>query len=150
MSKGVILNTQSSEETFELGYRLGQKVQAPTVFCFFGDLAAGKTTLIKGLVAGVTGISQSEALQHVNSPTYVLLNIYEGHRPLYHFDLYRLKSSEEFIGMGFDEYLQKEGVCCIEWSERILDLVPQEAIQIRMKQVTRDEREIHIEGIEPF
>jgi tRNA threonylcarbamoyladenosine biosynthesis protein TsaE len=147
------LHTCSPEETFELGYRLGRRVQAPSVFCFFGDLAAGKTTLIKGLAAGVTGISQNEALEQVNSPTYILLNIYEGLRPLYHFDLYRLKSSEEFIGMGFDEYLQKEGVCCIEWSERIADLmphVPQGVIQIRMKQISREEREIDIEGIDPF
>src|SRR5690349_9698068 len=124
----------------ELGYRLGEWAKSPAVFCFFGDLAAGKTTLIKGIVAGATGISQEQ----VNSPTYVLLNIYEGRRPLYHFDLYRLKSSEEFIGMGFDEYWCKDGICCIEWSERIADLIPPEAIQVQMKQVSPTEREIQI------
>lgn len=133
--------THSPEETLKLGYRLGVFAESPAVFCFFGDLAAGKTTLIKGIVEGATGISQEQ----VSSPTYVLLNIYEGCRTLYHFDLYRLKSSEEFLGMGFDEYWQ-EGVCCIEWSERIKDLIPEKAIRIQMKQVSPTEREICIEG----
>lgn len=134
------LVTHSPEETLELGYRLGEGAKSPAVFCFFGDLGAGKTTLIKGIVAGATGISQEE----VSSPTYVLLNIYEGRQPLYHFDLYRLKTSEEFFGMGFDEYW-KEGVTCIEWSERISEILPVGAIRIQMKQMSPTEREIHIE-----
>lgn len=125
----------------ELGYRLGEGAKSPAVFCFFGDLAAGKTTLIKGMVAGATGISQEQ----VSSPTYVLLNIYEGRRSLYHFDLYRLQSSEEFLGMGFDDYWQGEGICCIEWSERIQDLIPPDAIQIQMKSLSSSKREIRIE-----
>lgn len=138
--------THSPEETLDLGYRLGEWVKTSAIFCFFGDLAAGKTTLIKGIVAGVTGIPLAEARQQVNSPTYVLLNIYEGRRPLYHFDLYRLKNSEEFLGMGFDEYLNGEGVCCIEWSERIVDLLPSQVIRVTMQQVSATTRNIQIEG----
>lgn len=97
--------THSPEETQELGDRFGQTLKDGEVVCFLGDLAAGKTTFIKGLAKGAAGYPAS----HVNSPTFVYLNIYVGIKTIYHFDLYRLSGLEEFIEMGFDEpLLEKE------------------------------------------
>lgn len=146
----MIFVSQTPEETLDLGVKLGLSIEKPCVFCFFGDLAAGKTTFIKGLVSGVTGMDLKTALQQVNSPTYVLLNLYEGRLPLYHFDLYRLSSEEEFFSMGFDEYLQSPGVSCIEWAERISGIMPKDAIRIRIESLGPEKRKILIEGIESF
>lgn len=105
-----------------------------------GDLGAGKTTFIKGLAAAVAGCSPED----VNSPTYVYLNIYEGPQTVYHFDLYRLRDVDEFLGMGFDEYLFAGGVCCLEWSERIESLLPANCIRVVMKNTGNHSREITI------
>lgn len=85
------------------------------MICFFGELAAGKTTLIKGLVHGAADYDPSL----VQSPTFNYLNIYEGSKRICHFDLYRLEGPEDFFTMGFEEYLEQETICCIEWAERI-------------------------------
>jgi tRNA threonylcarbamoyladenosine biosynthesis protein TsaE len=102
----------SPEETFELGKKLGQEAHNNAIFCLFGPLGAGKTTFIKGLVEGATKIEGKKVV----SPTFVLLNIYQN---VYHFDLYRLKDENEFLALGFEEYLAGGGITCIEWSERI-------------------------------
>lgn len=110
------------DETFVFGRDiLGKEAQANDIFCLFGPLGAGKTTLVKGIVAGFNGICP----HYVTSPTFSLLNIYEGlqGRNVYHFDLYRLENSEQFLALGFDEYLSAEGICCIEWSEKIEPLL---------------------------
>ncbi len=138
----MIVYSNSAEETFELGKKLGQKISAPRVICFFGDLAAGKTTLIKGLVVGATGLSPDQ----VSSPTFVLLNIYEGTKAIYHFDLYRLQNSEGFFSLGFEEYWHAPGLCCIEWAERIQDVLPEHPIIIRIRSIAESKREISIEG----
>ncbi len=102
-----------------MGSAIGEKLPDQAVLCFFGEMGAGKTTFIKGLAAGVTRCSP----EIVNSPTYVYLNVYSGKRTLYHFDLYRLKGSQEFLDMGFDDYFQADGVCALEWSERIKEFL---------------------------
>lgn len=132
----------SPEETFAWGMKLGQRVKAPRAICFFGNLAAGKTTFIKGLVAGAAGISPDQ----VNSPTFVLLNIYQGKVSVFHFDLYRLQGPEEFFNLGFEEYW--EGLCCIEWAERIESILPKNSILIRMHALDESKREISIEGLD--
>ena len=81
----------------------------------FRRAAAGKTTFIKGLIHAAAQIASSE----VQSPTFNYLNIYEGRKTIYHFDLYRLRDRDEFLSMGFDEFFDAGGICCIEWSERI-------------------------------
>ena len=134
--------TSSPEETLEYGKELGQKLAPGSVVCFEGDLGAGKTTLIKGVASGATGCSIDE----VTSPTFTLLNIYEGQKPVYHFDLYRMRNSEEFISMGFDDYLEGSGICCIEWSERIADLL-ENPIRVRLTPKSETEREIIVEGL---
>lgn len=123
-----------------LGASLGRSLPDNSVVCFFGELGAGKTTFIKGLAAGAAGISPDT----INSPTFVYLNIYTGNRTVYHFDLYRLRDADEFMGMGFDEYFHAGGICCIEWSERIASLLPDNVVTVRMAHVSPNEREIEI------
>lgn len=132
--------TQSPDETEAVGYRLGELLPEGSVVCFFGDLGAGKTTFIKGLVRGVAQIDSEE----VNSPTFVYLNIYEGTRTVYHFDLYRLNNSREFVAMGFDEYVGGSGVCCMEWSEKIEDVIPANCVRVEMKHIDQMKREVRI------
>ena len=134
--------TQSEAETRKVGFELGQKLPRGSIVCFFGNLAAGKTTFIKGLVEGASGFSQEQ----VNSPTFVYLNIYEGNKTIYHFDLYRLDSSDQFIGMGFDEYLFADGISCIEWSEKIESLIPPNTLRIEMSHLGENQRRIEING----
>jgi len=129
----------SSQEMEDLGKELGRIVSTPAVIAFHGDLGAGKTTFIKGLVCGAALVSSRE----VNSPTFTYLNIYIGTKEIYHFDLYRLKGSEDFLVMGFDEYFNK-GICCIEWAERIPDLLPPGSIHIHIQSLGETKRKITI------
>lgn len=128
--------SHSAAETFELGVKLGQELPIPTVICLFGELAAGKTTFIKGLVHGATQLDPSV----VQSPTFTYLHIYEGQKTVYHFDLYRLRDIDEFLSMGFDEYFEAEGICCIEWSERIASYLPPNSLWIFLEHVQEDQR----------
>lgn len=130
--------THSAEETMALGATIGKTLKPGTILCFFGDLGAGKTTLIKGIVHALTHIAPEE----VCSPTFAYLNIYEGRCPVFHFDLYRLKGAEDFLGLGFDEYLISEGVCCLEWSERIQEMLPAHAAFVTMTHEGEDKRKI--------
>ncbi len=132
--------SQSALETIELGYQLGKQLVPNTVVCLFGDLATGKTTFIKGLVFGAAHIDPSQ----VQSPTFTYLNIYEGEQRIYHFDLYRLRDADEFLSMGFDEYLDIGGICCIEWSERIASYLPLHCICVTLTHAGNDKRNITI------
>jgi len=138
------LTSYSAEETFKYGYAFGSKISSPAILCFFGDLAAGKTTFIKGFSAGAAQIDSSL----VQSPTFTYLHIYRGKQTIYHFDLYRLNSPSEFIDMGFDDYFNEDGICCVEWSERIAMLLPEKTIRITLSHLGEDCRMILIEGDE--
>lgn len=132
--------SNSAFETNELGMNFGMQLPSNSVVCFFGDLGAGKTTFIKGLAAGILGTHGDE----VNSPTFTYLNIYHGNQTLYHFDLYRLRDADEFLSMGFDEVFDAGGISCVEWSEKIASLIPEEAITVRMAHLGGDQRKIVI------
>ncbi|MBA3721626.1 MAG: tRNA (adenosine(37)-N6)-threonylcarbamoyltransferase complex ATPase subunit type 1 TsaE [Parachlamydiaceae bacterium] len=132
--------THSAAETMEWGRQLGLKLPLHSIVCLFGDLAAGKTTLIKGLVAGAANIDPSE----VQSPTFTYLHIYNGDKKVFHFDLYRLRDVDEFLGMGFDEYFESGGICCIEWSERIASHLPANSIHITLSHEGLDKRKITV------
>lgn len=134
--------TTSFEETIALGVRLGKELAPNSVLCFFGDLGAGKTTLVKGIVEGATQLPP----ENVNSPTFVYLNIYKGPITIYHFDLYRLRGVDEFMSMGFDELFDVGGICCIEWSEKIAQALPTNCIKIEMRHLEENKREIVIHG----
>lgn len=135
--------SQSASETMSIGIDLGRRLAPEAVVCFLGDLAAGKTTFIKGLVSGAAGINPS----HVQSPTFTYLHIYEGTQKIYHFDLYRLRDIDEFLGMGFDEYIEADGICCIEWSERITSYLPANCIYVALEHAGEDQRTITITGL---
>jgi tRNA threonylcarbamoyladenosine biosynthesis protein TsaE len=141
MDRGSLIGnylTKSAQETLALGRLLAQTLHPLDVVCLQGDLGAGKTTLIKGMIASLTGVQP----ERVCSPTYTYLNIYEGKCPVFHFDLYRLEGADDFLSLGFEEYLYGEGVCCIEWSERITSLIPTHAHQIRLEYAGEEVRNV--------
>lgn len=105
-------------ETRQLGVFLGQRLQKGDVIGLMGDLGAGKTVFVQGLAEGL------KVKDYVTSPTFTLINQYEGVLPLYHFDVYRLDDSQEFLELGYEEYFYGEGVTVIEWAEKIKDFLP--------------------------
>ncbi|MBI2743815.1 MAG: tRNA (adenosine(37)-N6)-threonylcarbamoyltransferase complex ATPase subunit type 1 TsaE [Chlamydiales bacterium] len=134
------VHSSSSEETIEYGAEIGRGLSPGSILCFFGDLGAGKTTLIKGIAKGAGEISERE----VSSPTFPYLHIYSGRVPVYHFDLYRLKNADEFCALGFDEYLNGSGICCIEWAERIEEILPSKTLLIRIEHESNETRKIWV------
>ena len=118
--------TYSPEETQAIGVQIGQTLKPGDVVALIGELGAGKTCLTQGIARGV-GI---HADQLVNSPSYTLINEYEGKIPIYHIDLYRLKSLEEILDLGVEEYLEGNGICIIEWADGMLNLLPENYLQI--------------------
>lgn len=130
----------SEKETLEIASRFGSALPANSVVCFFGGLGAGKTTFVKGLAAGAAGV----AMEQVSSPTFAYLNIYEGTLPIYHFDLYRLRDSDEFLSMGFEDFFYLGGICCIEWSEKIREILPDEAIRVEIGCLGEERRSIEV------
>ena len=101
------------------GQRIARRFFPGSIICMFGDLGSGKTTFVKGLAQGL-GADPEE----VHSPTFVLLNIYQGRLALYHYDFYRLESPDDIAAIGYDDFLYGEGVSLIEWSERFGPLIP--------------------------
>ena len=136
--------THSPEETRALGERLAGAIGPGTVVAFTGDLGAGKTAFISGMARGL-GIEE-----RVTSPTFTIVNEYEGGRlPLFHFDMYRLGSSEELFDIGWEDYLARGGVCAVEWSEIIDDALEGDVIRVEIRRGDTDEqRRIEITGVE--
>ncbi len=137
---GQLRISRSPEETIEIGKSIGAALEGNTIVCLEGDLGAGKTTLIKGIAAGYAGVSEEE----VSSPTFVYLNIYQGKRVVYHFDLYRLENGSQFLQMGFEDFFQCGGVCLVEWPSRIAALLPQKVTSIHISDKGQGTREIRI------
>ena len=119
--------TKTPEETMQIGEKIGKKVSIGDIICLFGDLGAGKTTFVKGLAKGL-----KYNIKKVTSPTFVLMNIYEGRLPVYHFDLYRIEENAELVMIGYDEFLYGDGVAVIEWAERLNTLMPKERLDIEL------------------
>jgi tRNA threonylcarbamoyladenosine biosynthesis protein TsaE len=132
--------SHSAEETHQLGETFGQMLSANAIVAFFGDLGAGKTTFVRGLVEGIGGVD----LTQVCSPTFTFLNIYTGNKPLYHFDLYRLPRQEEFFAAGFEEYFHAGGICCLEWAEKIESLLPPNSYHVLFSYLNEGCRRIEI------
>ena len=123
------VNSSTPEETFQWGCEFGKHLKVHSVIAMHGDLGAGKTTLIKGIAHGAGDISPRD----VSSPTYTYLNIYTGKQKIFHFDLYRLKTADDFLSLGFDEYFEEGGICLIEWPEKIRDLLPSNSLTIEIE-----------------
>ena len=132
--------THSPEETEEIGAALAQKLNAGTVIAYRGDLGAGKTAFTRGLARGL-GYRES-----VTSPTYTIVNEYLGGRlPLFHFDMYRLGSADDLWDIGWEDYLDRGGVCAVEWSENVQEAM-EGAISVSIAKLDENTRRITIEG----
>ena len=138
----MIYHTNSEAETERVGTSLAAVLRPGDVVAMAGDLGAGKTVFIRGLARGlgVTG--------RVTSPTYTIVNEYEGRLPLFHFDMYRLDGPEELYDIGWDDYLKRGGVCAVEWSERAEGLLPENAVRVRVTAEDENTRRIEIIGRE--
>ena len=132
--------TNSPAETEAVGAALGAVLTPGTVIAYRGDLGAGKTAFTRGLARGL-GVTD-----RVTSPTYTIVNEYLGGRmPLFHFDMYRLGSEDELFDIGWDDYLERGGVCAVEWSENVWGAM-EDAIVITITRLDEDTRKIDIEG----
>ena len=136
--------TNSPAETEALGQRLAERLQPVDVIAYTGDLGAGKTAFTRGLARGL-GITE-----RITSPTFTIVNEYQGGRlPLFHFDMYRLGSSEELYEIGWEDYLARGGVCAVEWSEIVADALEEDCIRVDIRQGdTENQRKITVEGVE--
>ena len=135
--------TNGPEETEALGARLARALEPGAVVAFTGDLGAGKTAFVRGLARGL-GVQD-----RVTSPTFTVANEYEGGRlPLFHFDLYRLGSADELFDIGWEDYLARGGVCAVEWSERMEELLEPGTIRVDLRRgEDEDRRVITVEGV---
>ena len=131
------LITQSPEETRRLGRALAGQLQPGDVLALTGDMGAGKSELARGVARGL-GVQG-----YLPSPTFTIMQLYEdGRLPLYHFDWYRLGGPEELYELSMDEYLYGEGVCLIEWPSQAWEAVPERHLDIRLRPVSQNQREI--------
>ena len=133
--------SHSTQETEAIGEELAQKLRGGDVLAFTGSLGMGKTAFTRGLARGLG------CRGRVTSPTFTIVNEYEGKTPLFHFDMYRLGSSDELFDIGWEDYLARGGVCAVEWSENVEDAL-QDAIRITIEKdsLVPDTRHITIEG----
>ena len=132
----------SAEETIALGKRLGSYLKKGDVVALQGTLAAGKTTIAKG-IAEALGVADT-----ITSPTFCLVSEYEGKMPLYHFDVYRLQGADDFANLGADDMIYGDGVCLIEWSEKIMDELPKKTIVVKLEPAkdNPEARDIRVEN----
>ncbi len=119
--------THSAEETIQLGKKIGSMLQPGAIIAMEGNLAVGKTTITKGIAESL-GIEEA-----ITSPTFTLISEYEGKMPLYHMDVYRLDSCEDFINLGVEDLMYGDGVSIIEWSERVREELPKSTITLRLE-----------------
>lgn len=131
--------SNSPEETIARGKTFASELEAGDVVCLQGELGAGKTHFVKGIAEGL-GIDRRE----VHSPTFILIDEHAGEQPLYHFDCYRLESPKEALEIGAEEYFYGDGICVIEWPERIKSLIPPEAIWILIEAPDKKSRKFVI------
>ena len=140
----MVFTTSGVAETEALGARLSERLKGGEVIAYTGDLGAGKTAFTRGLARGL-GVTE-----RVTSPTFTIVNEYTtGRLPLFHFDMYRLGSSEELYEIGWEDYLARDGVCAVEWSENVEDALEGTVIRVDIRNCGNDDcREIRVTGVE--
>ena len=132
--------TNSPAQTEAVGAALGKALQPGAVIAYRGDLGAGKTAFTRGLARGLGCFEQ------VTSPTYTIVNEYlSGRMPLFHFDMYRLKSADDLWDIGWEDYLDRGGVCAVEWSENVVEAM-EDAVTVTIEKTGEESRRITIEG----
>lgn len=132
--------TKDPKETLDLGYKFGRKLKPGTVVALVGELGTGKTIFTKG-IAKALGVKDYE---YVNSASFVIMQEYKAKTPLYHFDLYRLKSSRDLGTVNHEEYFYSKGVSVVEWADRALDILPKKYILVKFKHRGGSKRQISI------
>ena len=138
----MIYLSHSEKETEALGARLARSLgEGSQVIAMYGELGAGKTAFIRGLgqALGITEL--------INSPTFTIVNEFQGERELYHFDMYRLGSADELFDIGWEDYLSRGGVCAVEWSENVAEAFDGSEIVVTVRKTGEESREIEIEGV---
>jgi len=143
----MIYESFSVEETKEIAKRVAEKAKPKDIYCLNGDLGSGKTAFSQGFAEGLM-IKDS-----VTSPTFSIMNVYKGKYDLYHFDVYRIRDIEEMYDTGYEEFFYGEGVCLVEWSTLIKELIPKNAVEINIsKDLSKDEdyRLIEVKNYEGF
>jgi tRNA threonylcarbamoyladenosine biosynthesis protein TsaE len=146
MAEEFVIYSSSEEETIKIGEELGKLLKPGTIIGLNGELGTGKTVFVKGIARGLN------TLEEPNSPTFVIMNKYEGRIPLYHFDLYRISSAEELEGIGYEDYFYGNGVTVVEWSDRVKGIFPEYTIKIEIKipdknVETQDFASLHMEKL---
>lgn len=140
MSESLTLDIPNAEAMVALGHRLGKFLFPGSVVALEGTLGAGKTFLVRAIAEGLE-LSDSRM---VSSPTFVLIQEYPARLPIYHFDAYRLNSSSEFLDLGAGEYFEGQGVCLVEWADRVLDCLPSECLEIAISVTGENSRSVKI------
>ena len=125
--------SHSTQETEQFGEEVAKSLRGGDVLAFTGSLGMGKTAFTRGLARGLG------CRGRVTSPTFTIVNEYDGKTPLFHFDMYRLGSSDELFYIGWDDYLARDGVCAVEWSERVSDALPDDTIYVDIARGEEDE-----------
>lgn len=136
----ITFKTKTAEETIELGKKIGSLLKKGDIIAMQGTLAAGKTTITKGIAQAL------EIKDNITSPTFCLISEYEGKMPLYHMDVYRLDGAEDFAGLGTEDMLYGNGVSIIEWSEKIMSELPKKTIILKLEPQEDGSRIITIEN----
>ncbi len=133
------LYSDSSEATFALGEWIGREAAGGEVLALIGPLGAGKTRFVQGLAKGM-----EVAERYITSPTFILMQCYEGRLPLYHIDLYRMEKAAEMEALGLEEFLEGEGVAAVEWADKGLEVLPPARLTITFQYAGEDQRELHL------
>ncbi|RJR16104.1 MAG: tRNA (adenosine(37)-N6)-threonylcarbamoyltransferase complex ATPase subunit type 1 TsaE [Nitrospiraceae bacterium] len=136
------LQSKSDSETKEIGYRLGQQLKRGHVVCLYGELGAGKTTMVKG-IASAFGINERD----ITSASFTIIAEYNVSIPFYHIDLYRI-TPDEITELGLQEYLGGDGIAVIEWAERAEGEIPEQSIRVYLRHNEDNTREIEIKGLQ--
>jgi len=132
------VRTNSVNETESVGEAFARSLEAGAVVAMYGDLGAGKTAFVRGMARGLGSDAR------VTSPTFTIVNEYPGRLPLFHFDMYRLSSSDELFDIGWDDYLSRDGVCVVEWSENVSGAFDGSETEIRIERLDETSRRITI------
>lgn len=135
------LTTRSAEETIAFGRELGREFEPPCLILLEGDLGSGKTTLTKGIVAGLGAAREED----VTSPSFTLVQEYGRAPRVFHADLYRIESGRELGTLGFEDFLSEDSIVIVEWGEKLWDNAPAPQVVIRMEHVSSEERRITVE-----
>ena len=132
--------TNNPEETKCLGEKTGRFLKEGDVVALIGNLGVGKTVIANGLCAGL-GVNED----YITSPTYTIINQYDGKIPVYHIDLYRLNDSKELYNLGWDEYIYGNGACIIEWADKAGERLPEEYLMVNIEVIGQEKRKITLQ-----